>query len=212
MGDIKNKMNIRKRVITILVLTLPLVSVLAQTEATTKEGKKVILYEDGTWKYDDIETETKIIVNYECSDLTYTRTSETTGKSTTSAKKLLIVSDNNGKTGFGIFVINDQQSTILKLHIVGAGDCITDNDKMIVHFRDGTELELINDGEANCDPQFTLYINGVLGKQKEIDFFWTKEVETMRVWTSDGYVEQNFSDQQSYILHKTIDCLINMGN
>ena len=42
----------RKIILTISILTLTVISGFAQTQATTPDGKKVILNEDGTWKYE----------------------------------------------------------------------------------------------------------------------------------------------------------------
>ena len=58
----------KKQILTLMALTISAFSLFAQTEATTKDGKKVILNEDGTYKYDKtiVVTET---VNLECSKL-----------------------------------------------------------------------------------------------------------------------------------------------
>jgi len=40
--------------------------------------------------------------------------------------------------------------------------------------------------------------------------FTTKEIETMRVWTQKGYVEKDFSSDQSKQFMKTVDCLLNI--
>jgi hypothetical protein len=56
--------------------------VFAQTEATTNDGKKVILNDDGTWKYTET-TQANGTVSFECSDLISTETDKMTGKSLT---------------------------------------------------------------------------------------------------------------------------------
>jgi len=47
----------KKILFTILFLTFSGFSLFAQTKATTKQGKKVILYDDGTWKYEVTKVE-----------------------------------------------------------------------------------------------------------------------------------------------------------
>jgi len=80
---------------------------------------------------------------------------------------------------------------------------------MNVLFRDGSRIELINDGKFNCDAKFTQYFGGVFGKKKELEMFRTKEVETIRIWTSKSYVEEDFTSEQSKQLLHTVDCLLN---
>ena len=199
----------KKTILTLMVLVVSTFSLLAQTEATTKNGKKVILNDDGTWKYDTtiVVEET---VNLECSELISTETDKMTGKSSTAAKNTLIVSDDGGKNGFGIFLMNSSSGSIIfSIQAVGAGGCIDDDNKMNILFRDGTRLELVNNGKFNCKSKFTLYFGGSFGKKKQLEMLRTKEIETMRIWTSKSYVEKNFTSEQSKQLMKTVDCLLN---
>ena len=179
---------------------------IAQTKATTRDGKEVVLNTDGSWSYIEkpsINSE----VSLECSKLISTDIDKMTGKSTTAATETLIISEDSGKTGFGIFAMNSSKSTILVIQAVGAGSCIDDDNKMNILFRDGTRLELINDGKFNCDAKMTLYFKGVFGKKKELEMLTTKEISTIRVWTIKSYVEQDFTPEQSKIFLNTMKCL-----
>lgn len=196
----------KKLILTVVVLSISTFSMLAQTTATTKDGKKVILNDDGTWKYDTTVVAEKK-VDLECSELISTETDKMTGKSSTASKKTLIISDDGGKNGFGIFLMKSSNSIIFSIQAVGAGSCIDDDSKMNILFRDGTRLELVNNGKFNCKAKFTLYFGGAFGKKKELEMLRTKEIETMRVWTSKSYVEKDFSSEQSKQLMKTVDCL-----
>ena len=187
--------------------TLLLISLTAfgQIEATTKEGKKVILNADGTWKYAEVEVkETK--TSFECGDLIDTKTDKVTGKSTRGVKETIVVSK-DGKNGFGFYIFEGSNSIILSVNVVGGGGCIDDTDKMNILFRDGTRLELINNTKFNCDGDFTLYFGGVFGKKKELEQLRTKEIETMRIWTSKSYVEEDFAPDNSKAFMKSLDCL-----
>jgi len=97
---------------------------------------------------------------------------------------------------------------IFNIQAVGAGNCIDDDNKMNVLFKDGTRLEFKNNGKFNCDAEFTLYFGGSYGKRQELQSFIKKEVETIRIWTSKSYVEKDFTNKQSQQLMKTIQCLI----
>ena len=184
-------------------------SVTAQIKATTDDGKRVNLNEDGTWNYIEAESSSTSELSLECSDLITTEVDKMTGKSTTSAKEMLVISEDGGKTGFGIYVLQGSKSVIYSMQAVGAGNCIDDEDKANILFRDGTRIELYNDADFNCDAKFTLYFGGVFGKKKELEYLSTKEIETMRIWTSDSYVEKDFTSEQSKKLMTITACLNN---
>ena len=185
-------------------------SSLAQIEATTTDGKKVVLNGDGTWKY----SETKLESNEsnsksDCSNFISTEVDKVTGNSTVAAKNVLIVSRDGGKYGFGIFVLKSNSGSIIfSIQAVGAGSCIDDNNKMNILFRDGARLELTNEGKFNCEAKYTQYFGGIFGKKKELEMLKTKEIETMRIWTSKSYVEENFNADQSKELMNVVRCLL----
>ena len=199
----------KKLTIYLFVLTAFQLSANAQIKATTEDGKDVILNSDGTWEYVEQTNSSNESLSLECADLTTTDTDKMTGKSTTGAKETLIVSEDGGKTGFGIYVFKSQKSLIYSIQAVGAGSCIDDEDKANILFRDGTRIELVNDAKFNCDAKFTLYFGGIFGKKRELELLATKEIETMRIWTSDSYVEKDFTNEQSKKLMAITACLKN---
>jgi hypothetical protein len=190
------------------VLILFNLSSFAQIEATTKDGKAIILNSDGSWKYVEKDTNS-IKKSLDCSDLIETKSDKMTGKTTVSSKETLSISDDGGNTGIGIHIYDSPElkGLILLFRAVGAGSCIDDSDNINVLFRDGTRLELQNDGSFNCDASFTLLLGGYTRK-KELELFRTKEVETMRIWTMKSYVEKDFDSEQSKQLMQTISCLV----
>lgn len=200
----------KKLLLSIVFFTISTLQLFAQTEVTTNDGKKIILNGNGTWKYKEVILQkTNEISNSidDCNKYIETKEDKVTGKSTTSSKETLIVSKDGGKEGFGIFAMKIQESIILIIRAFGAGRCIDDDEKMNILFRDGTRLELTNDGKFNCDSKYTLYFGGYSGKKKELESFKTKEIETMRIWTSNSYVEENFTSDQSQELMKSLSCL-----
>lgn len=178
----------------------------AQTTATTTDGRKVILNNDGTWKDDEPKSSTT--KTFECPDLIESTTDKVTGDVTTGVKESIVVSK-DGKNGLGLYAFKARTGIILIVTAISAdaGGCIEDNGKMNILFRDGTRLELINQGKFNCDAKFTLFFGGVAGHKKELEMFRTRGIETMRVWTSKSYVEEDFSEESSKTLMKSIDCL-----
>jgi len=199
----------KKQLFFLLLFTISLTSTYAQIEATTKDGKQVLLNENGTWEYVQAEKDTteKNMESSDCSAYISTETDKVTGKSTTASKETLIISSDGGKTGFGIFMMNISETVILSIQAAGGGSCIDDDDKMNVLFRDGTRLEIVNSGKFNCDGKFTVYLGGRIGGKKNLEAFKTKEIETMRIWTSKSYVEKDFSSAESKQFMQTVSCL-----
>lgn len=193
----------------ILTLALILTSLISfsQTIATTSDGKKVELNDDGTWKYQETKTD-NTSVSLECSDLIETETDKMTGKTTTGLKKAIIISSDGGKNGFGLYIMKSSiNSIILNITVVGAGSCIDDDNKVIILFRDGTRLNLLNEAGFNCKKKANIYFSGSWGKRKELNMLMTKEIETMRVWTTNSYVEEDFTKEQSQKVMKVFNCL-----
>jgi VCBS repeat-containing protein len=178
---------------------------LGQIEANTKDGKKVILDDDGTWKY-FVDNKNTSVTTYECSELVSNEVDKMTGKSTRSMKEGLVISE-DGTNGFGILAYEVDGTIGLSIIANGAGSCIDDMAKMNVLFRDGTRLELRNNGKFNCEGKFTIYFGGGFGKKKELESFRTREVETLRVWTSKSYVERDFQVEDSKKLMVSLTCL-----
>ncbi len=142
-----------KKFIHLLLLScFTIIGIFAQTEATTAEGRKVILNEDGTWRYHNLETSSKIAVYSDCSDLVYNSLDKVTGQSYLEMETLL-VSNGNGENGFGIKLwctpIQGKKTIVFRITVIGDSKCISDDDRMYVLFRDGTRLDLENNGETN---------------------------------------------------------------
>lgn len=181
----------------------------SQIEATTNDGKRVILNDDGTWRYTASQLEeSSEEIELTCENLISTEYDKMTDKTTTAIKESIIISEDGGKTGFGIYLFKAGKNTYgMLISVVGAGSCIEEKGKADVLFRDGSRQGYLNNGGFNCDQLFSLYFGGVHGKKTEIDKFTSKEVEALRVWTSKGYVEKNFSEYQSQQLMKAFQCL-----
>ena len=176
-------------------------------EATTKSGKKVILNSDGTWKYAE-EKKAATSNSSDCSNFIETTEDKMTGKKSTAAKSTIVVSTDGGKKGFGILLL--QSSTgglILSIQAVGAGSCVDEGNKINILFTDGSKLELASDGKFNCKGNATVYFGGIFGKKKQLEELRTKKIQTMRVWTSDGYVEKDFTEDNSNEFMQTTNCL-----
>lgn len=178
----------------------------SQVNAITTDGKNVILNSDGTWSFNEIKkTE---IENIKCEDVISIMNDKMTGKSNVGSKKTIIISKNNGQKGFGLYMLKSERgSFILSITVAGGGMCIDEKNKMNVLFKDGTRFELKNDGYFNCKGQYTQYFGGLFGKKSELEMLRTKQIETIRVWTNNGFIEEDLDSEQSLEVLKTFQCL-----
>lgn len=121
------------------------------------------------------------------------------------SKENLIVSDDGNKTGFSITLLKYESGMIaLGVTVYGASKCIDDDDMSIILFRDGTKIKIENCVQFNCDRNFTILFKESFGKHKEFNLLKTKEIEAMRIDTHDGYVQKDFTTEQSQTLMELI--------
>jgi hypothetical protein len=146
--------------------------------------------------------------DYDCNDYIDVSEDRMTGNVTVSSKDIIIVSSDGGSSGFGILLMQGSGKTlIMSVTAVGGGNCIDDDASMIILFRDGSRLNLTNNGSFNCDGRFTQYFGGVFGKKSQLDQLMTKEIEAMRVNMRRGFVEEDFDENHSLSLKRTLICL-----
>jgi hypothetical protein len=178
-------------------------------EATTSTGKKVILNPDGTWIAIDASKENFDSVTTNCSKWISTEIDKFNGSSTTAGKKSLIVSTDGGKTGFGILMLLSwkKNELILSITAVGAGNCIDEGAAINILFADGSKLTLSNDAKFNCKGNSVVYFGGIFAKTDQLNELKTKKIQSMRVWTSDSYVERDFTKSNQDEFFNVINCL-----
>ena len=200
----------KKLTMTLLMVIMTMTSVFGQTqEATTNDGKKVILNFDGTWKYAETKKVSPASSNSsDCSNWISTETDKVSGTTSTVSKNTLIVSTDGGKKGFGILMMQSSKGgLIISIKAVGAGSCIDEGAKINILFTDGSRLMLSNEGNFNCKGNSTIYFGGVFGKKSQLEELKTKKIQTLRVWTSDSYIEKDFSDDNQDEFYNVINCL-----
>ena len=187
--------------------------VFGQIEATTSNGKKVLLYENNTWVYkSEVKNNTsKIKENKSCSDYIQVNEDKMTGRKTIMGHEPIMVSNDGGKTGLIIMSMKTPKDDgiIISLRAVGASPCIDEDNKVNILFTDGTKHELKNEADYNCDGESTLYFAAGFGKKEVLKNLKNKQVETIRVWTSDGFVQEDLPKTSSVQLMKTVKCLDN---
>jgi len=195
---------------TLMTVLMTVIFAFGQTQnATTDNGKKVILNSDGTWVYANTENKTQTNLDpNDCSNWIKTEEDKVSGKSYTGMKDYLIVSKDGGKKGFGIdLLLSGKGSIIFSIKAVGAGSCIDEGNKINILFTDGTRMELASEIDFNCKGNATVYFGDVFGKKSQLNELKTKKIDVMRVWTSDSYVEEKFEPEQSEHFINALNCL-----
>jgi len=197
----------------------------AQTEeATTKSGKKVILYQDGTWKYagetvkdagepvkDPVKVKKPVTtppgIPADCEALLETYDDTRSGLRITRTLNMLILSETGSNQQIGISMEKNSKGIILlKLRPVGAGDCIGDGNKVNIVFTDGSKTELAHDGFPNCNGESVISFGGSYGKKKQLEQLKTKKIKSIKVWTQQGSVQEILSNDNQQKLARTFNC------
>lgn len=201
-----NKKNMKRTIFTITALVFVVFSIFSQIEATTSTGKKVILNPDNTWTFKDTEG---LDYDCNCNDYISTQEDKVTGTVMVAAKVIVTISADPEKGCLIIdFMKGGTKTLIISFHAFGASSCVDKENKINILFRDGTKIELSNKSNFNCDNKLSEYLGGLFKKDYELELLRTKEMETIRVWTSKGFVEENLSVSQSKNIKLTIDCLM----
>lgn len=212
-----------KKITTTLFLVFAMVTLtFAQNqEATTADGKKVILKPDGTWEY--VETETKEIEtptpNGDCSYRT-NEVDEFTGK-----KKLVL-----NEQDFINYTSEElkkyyKKKDYVKCQVYAAKveetkvayfywtlqtkeaykyfGSIARDSKIMVKFQDGETIELnfskSDVGDTKYDYGYTTYSSYVILDEESIKVLKTKPIEKVRMYWSKGYEDYPVSDANLFI-------------
>lgn len=200
----------KKRTLIAVLIAFASISVHAQRQkATTESGKKVILNENGTWKYDE-EREVADVTKdpSDCNKWIRVEVDKMTGKATIGGKEPIVISDDDGKTAFGIMILSIGGLIGIDIKVVGASNCIDEGAKINILFEDDSRLELRSDFNFNCKGIASLYFGDEFGKWKELNEFKAKKISTMRVWTEDGFVEHDFTQENKDNFYNIINCLM----
>lgn len=147
--------------------------------------------------------------DYDCNDYIEVTEDRMTGETSVGMKESIVVSQDGGRSGLGILLMKSSSGSIIfSIVAAGNGSCIDDDAQMIVLFRDGSRLELTNDGDFNCDGRYTQYFLGVFGKRRMLRQFQEKQIEAIRVSMRRGFVEEDFTEDNSLVFKRTLNCLM----
>ena len=228
----------------------------AQITAFTSDGRKVLLYPDGTWKYvfetdgrkvilnpdgtwkyegdsstkvatsvrlDSVRTVPvdsvkkappkpvvkRVPLNLDCSALVAVEKSIQGDRFVAQSKTIKVATDST--TGFAISFYKSKNGPLIWTTAISArGYCIKEENKMLIVMKDGTRYQVENNGKANCDGNFKLYFGGLYGKEMQLESFKSQEISAIRLMTSNGFVEETFSDDHSSLFKASINCMLSV--
>lgn len=172
-------------------------------------NEKILLYDNGTWEY----LEKKEIISDSCfsrDDLIVKTVDKMTNEVSVHLKELIQIFNKNNEERISFYAGSALNADYLFLNIYayGAGNCINEDNEIIILFRDGSKFTLAQTGDFNCDNSFTLFLTKDQYK-REINLLSSFEIETIRVYTTDSYVEQDLTSEQSKKIQKSIQYIMN---
>ncbi len=149
----------------------------------------------------------KAPLNLDCGALVAVERSIQGDKFVAQSKTIKVNSDTTA--GFSISFYKTKNGPLIWTIAMNAkGYCIEEENKMMIVMKDGTRFQVVNNGKPNCDGNFKLYFGGTYGHELQLESLTNKEVAAIRVWTSNSYVEENFTDDHSALFKASISCMM----
>jgi len=145
-----------------------------------------------------------------CSKFIKIVTDKVTGSTNTSLSKAIILKKPTDSKKLIIDVLKlGKGEILLNMVISGVSGCVDEASGINILFRDGSRMTLINEFEYNCRGWSWVYFGGKHGKETEAIKLSENEIEIIRVWTEQSFVEQTLNTSQSKSLQQGIKCLLN---
>lgn len=191
----------------ILLLFLTPFFAYSQIEAKTKNGREVILNNNGTWIYSDS------LCNYFTKTKTYSN-----GKTVVYANNSIKVKGEGKNSGLEIVLMKSSQSIIFT---------ITTQDKQIwcvdkttiatVEFTNGKTIELQQMGNENCNGDFSCFLSEVMSNEKELKKLCKHMIKSITIGytinnsetTVSNNVKTTFTTGDAYKVKTIMECLAN---
>lgn len=200
-------------------------------EATTTDGRKVILKPDGTWVYgatttkekptptptltsgndcsyrineiDDFTGDKKVILNHQ-DFIIYTSDEMKRYYRKQDFVRCQVYAARINETKAAYFFWTLQTKEAYKL--VGS---IAQDSKMIVKFRDGETIELnfskFDVGDTEYDLGYTTYHSFVILDEESVKVLQSKPIEKVRMYWSKGY--QDYPVSNAYLFNNQLSCI-----
>lgn len=144
----------------------------------------------------------------DCDQYVTTTTDKVTGQSYTHSNEDFILTNSDGLEALNIIILKRANGSIaFSLRVLSEVTCIDDKSKMNILFRDGSRLELVNDGKFNCDGRYIQCFGGLCGKKRHLKKMATLEIETIRIGTLNSFVQFDLTNEESLQLLNVFKCI-----
>ena len=149
-----------------------------------------------------------------CEELIETKTYP--GGSVMSSPKEKIRVFKDADNGLEIMLVKTTESVIVNFNAFGGIKCVRKNAIAEITFTDDTKLSLQNMGDLDCRGNFSYFMGGAIGKEKELGLLKLKTMKKVKIEYADTddkgnlkliYEETAFTKEQGERIMKVIDCL-----
>lgn len=199
----------KKIIFTALASMIVTVGVFAQTEATTKDGRKVTLNDDNTYTWDKTEKKTETINEHTKGEYYVAKhIDDMTDKVYYYSSKKLFCQDNSKTKGFSLTYLfegktdNDIKIRGLSLQVVGL-NCL-ENTELLFLFDDSSKLSVKSWNKFNCKGNAWYQLTASQTKQLASKTIKKIRVENGRNYKS--YTQELEGEDKSYLvnMHKSV--------
>ncbi|GGB65906.1 hypothetical protein GCM10007424_02300 [Flavobacterium suaedae] len=192
--------------VTLLLFLTPFF-VHSQIEAKTKDGREVILNNNGTWIYSDS------LCNYFIKTKTYSN-----GKSVVYANNSIKVKGEGENSGLEIMLMKTSQSIVFTITTLDKEIwCVDKTTIATVEFTNGKTIDLQQMGNENCNGDFSCFLSEVMENNKELKKLCKYMIKSITIAytinnsesTVTNSVKTTFTTGDAYRVKTIMECLAN---
>ncbi len=193
-----------KALLFIMIFTFPLMAVCQDQIVTTSDGRKVILKDDGTWDFHNVEQSAGGGNKSNTTDCIYitNEKDEFTGK----LKKYLKPHKVAKKFAYRFFIElrRFEDNYLLKTNFEGDIGCVTSKSELLIKLSDGTVITYNNFGDIDCKSNASMFFNI---NDENLTKLNSIPIDKIRVNGSKGYMDLEVVDSRFFI--DNLKCIIN---
>lgn len=139
------------------------------------------------------------------SDWIEVKVDEMEGDTVYRSKDWLTISNENTQKVIHLWMEKDgyNGSIDILFNVHGSGNCIDDENRIIILFKDKTKIDKYGISKFNCNNNSWVSFEG-----EEVEYLKSKEIDKIRVYTTEGSVQEELNTKQSKEFLTTINHLI----
>ncbi len=188
---------------TIVVFLFPAI-LFAQQTATTSDGKKVLLFKDGTWQYAENLTPD---ISENCEDYVgYIEDKSVLSGKVKVSINTVFIGETTDDIGFEVFMVQDVEHLLLDIQLVGEKICFEEGEMGVFTFEGNHDVKLQNIISKNCESQAQFLIK--LKDKEALKRFSHHKLQKLRIFHKEGSVEQDVQEVASSSFQKTFQCML----